>query len=269
MRLQNCVAQIQKKVDFQPEIAVVLGSGLGKFAETNVNILHRIAYGEITDFPVSTVSGHTGQFLFGELGGKKLVLMQGRVHYYEGYTMQDVVLPIRVMRQLGAKTLFLTNAAGGIRPDLKDGSLMLLTDQISALVPSPLYGANPKELGVRFPDMTEVYDKQLRDRALQTAEKLGIPLKQGIYLQVRGPQYETPAEIRMFAGWGADAVGMSTACEAIAAGHMGMKVCGISCITNMAAGLSGKPLDHEEVQETADRVANDFQSLLAGLITGC
>lgn len=267
-RLRDCVAQIRRITDFVPEIAVVLGSGLGDFAEAKVHVLHRIPYESLTGFPVSTISGHAGQFLFGELGGKKLVLMQGRVHHYEGYSMEEVVLPIRVMGQLGAEILVLTNAAGGIREDLRDGSLMLLTDHISGLVPSPLRGENPEPLGPRFPDMTEVYDLQLRQTALNTAEKLGIPLKQGVYLQAHGPQYETPAEIRMMASWGADAVGMSTACEAIAARHMGMRVCGISCITNMAAGRSGKPLNHNEVKETANRVAKDFQALLAELCRG-
>lgn len=269
VRLQDCVRQIEAHINFKPDIAVVLGSGLGGFAQAQINIQHSISYRDIAGFPVSTISGHAGQFLFGTLGEKKLVLMQGRVHYYEGYPMQDVVLPIRVMQQLGAKTLFLTNAAGGIREDLRDGSLMLLTDHLAPLVPSPLHGPNPDTLGTRFPDMTEVYTGRLRNIALQTADSLRISLKQGVYLQTTGPQYETPAEIRMYQGWGADAVGMSTACEAIAAKHMGMDICGISCITNMAAGRSGKPLNHQEVKETADRVAKDFQALLAGIITAC
>ena len=258
-RLLACVAAIRQKTDFVPRTALVLGSGLGGFGE-RLALEAAVDYKDIPGFPVSTVPGHQGRFLFGFVGEEPVVAMQGRVHYYEGYSMEDVVLPIRVMGLLGAKRLVLTNAAGGIGPGLEAGDLMLLTGHIAAFVPSPLIGPNVEELGPRFPDMTEAYSPRLREKALAAARRLGIPLKEGVYLQTTGPQYETPAEIRMFAALGANAVGMSTACEAIAARHMGLEVCGISCITNLAAGLSGKALSHQEVQETADRVAQQFQS---------
>lgn len=265
-RLQACVAAIRKKTDFVPRTALVLGSGLGGFGE-RLALEAAVDYQDIPGFPVSTVPGHQGRFLFGFVGEEPVVAMQGRVHYYEGYAMEDVVLPIRVMGLLGAKRLVLTNAAGGIGPGLEAGDLMLLTGHIAAFVPSPLIGPNVEELGPRFPDMTEAYSPRLREKALAAARRLGIPLKEGVYLQTTGPQYETPAEIRMFAALGANAVGMSTACEAIAARHMGLEVCGISCITNLAAGLSGKELSHQEVQETADRVAQQFQSLVWELLS--
>lgn len=265
-RLQACVAAIRKKTDFVPRTALVLGSGLGGFGE-RLALEAAVDYKDIPGFPVSTVPGHQGRFLFGFVGEEPVVAMQGRVHYYEGYAMEDVVLPIRVMGLLGAKRLVLTNAAGGIGPGLEAGDLMLLTGHIAAFVPSPLIGLNVEELGPRFPDMTEAYSPRLREKALAAARRLGIPLKEGVYLQTTGPQYETPAEIRMFAALGANAVGMSTACEAIAARHMGLEVCGISCITNLAAGLSGKGLSHQEVQETADRVAQQFQSLVWELLS--
>ena len=265
-RLQACVAAIRQKTDFVPRTALVLGSGLGGFGE-RLALEAAVDYKDIPGFPVSTVPGHQGRFLFGFVGEEPVVAMQGRFHYYEGYAMEDVVLPIRVMGLLGAKRLVLTNAAGGIGPGLEAGDLMLLTGHIAAFVPSPLIGSNVEELGPRFPDMTEAYSPRLREKALAAARRLGIPLKEGVYLQTTGPQYETPAEIRMFAALGANAVGMSTACEAIAARHMGLVVCGICCITNLAAGLSGKELSHQEVQETADRVAQQFQSLVWELLS--
>lgn len=265
-RLQACVSAIRKKTDFVPSTALVLGSGLGAFGE-KIRLETAVDYRDIPGFPVSTVVGHQGRFLFGYVGEEPVVVMQGRVHYYEGYPMEDVVLPIRVMGLLGAKRLVLTNAAGGIGPDLEPGDLMLLTDQIASFVPSPLLGQNLEELGPRFPDMTEIYSPRLRERALAAAGKLGFPLKQGVYLQATGPQYESPAEIRMFRTLGANAVGMSTACEAIAARHMGLEICGISCVTNLAAGLGEAPLSHEEVQQTADRVAQRFQALVWELIS--
>ena len=226
-----------------------------------------VEYGEIEGFPVSTVSGHKGRFVLGYVGKEPVAVMQGRVHYYEGYPMRDVVLPIRVMARLGARRLILTNAAGGIHPDFAAGALMLLTDHISSFIPSPLLGPNEEAFGLRFPDMSEVYSRRLRTVAEEEAGKLGIPLKQGVYLQTTGPNYETPAEIRMFRTLGADAVGMSTACEAMTARHLGLEVCGISCITNLAAGISKAPLSHEEVKATADRVAEDFQALLRAMIS--
>lgn len=264
-RVRQCAADVQKKTGFVPLTAVVLGSGLGGFAE-KIQREAVVDYGEIGGFPVSTVVGHQGRFVFGSVQGRPVAVMQGRVHYYEGYPMEDVVLPLRVLHALGAQRVILTNAAGGIGPGLESGDLMLITDHITSFVPSPLIGPNEDELGPRFPDMSEVYSKRLGDLARKAASELSIPLKEGIYLQTTGPSYETPAEIRMFRGLGANAVGMSTACEAMTARHMGMEVCGISCITNMAAGLCETPLSHEEVQETADRVAERFQSLLWRLL---
>ena len=243
----------------------MLGSGLGG-ALAEIEKVGEIAYGELEDFPVSTVSGHDGKFVFGYIGTVPIVVMQGRVHYYEGYSMQQVVMPIRIMGMLGAEKLLLTNAAGGINLDFAEGSLMLLRDHISTFVPSPLIGPNIDMLGTRFPDMTEVYDRELREQMHRIAKEQRTDLKEGVYVQLTGPNYETPQEIRMLGVLGADAVGMSTVCEAMAARHMGMKVCAVSCITNMAAGLSGKLLSHEEVQQTADRVANEFRALVCAFL---
>ena len=265
-RVRRCADAIREKTSFTPRTALILGSGLGGFGE-RLSLEAVVEYSEIPGFPISTVPGHQGRFLFGYVGQEPVVVMQGRVHYYEGYPMEDVVLPTRVMAQLGAKRLVLTNAAGGIGSQLEAGDLMLLTDHIASFVPSPLIGPNEDQLGTRFPDMTEVYSLRLREKALAAAQKLGIRLKQGVYLQTPGPQYETPSEIRMYQALGTHAVGMSTACEAMVARHMGMEVCGISCVTNLAAGLSDKALSHEEVQETADRVAQSFQSLVWELLS--
>ncbi len=257
--------EIRKITDFEPEIALVLGSGLGGFAK-NVEIKASVEYGTIPGFPVSTVPGHSGRFIFGYIGNVRVVVMQGRVHYYEGYDMNEVVMPIRLMKLLGAKTLVLTNAAGGINQSYKAGEFMLLRGHISNFVPSVLRGENIDELGPRFPDMSDVYSKRLRKLAHETADKLGICLNEGVYVQTQGPNFETPEEIKMFAALGADAVGMSTACEAIAARHIGMEVCAISCISNMAAGISKVKLTHEEVQETANKVAVQFESLIKNFI---
>jgi purine-nucleoside phosphorylase len=249
-----------------PEIALVLGSGLGAFADERVDVSAVVNYDEIEGFPVSTVVGHKGRFVFGTVGGVKVAVMQGRVHYYEGYPISDVVLPARLMKLLGAKVLFLTNASGGINPDFAAGDFMLIRDHISCFAPNPLIGANVEELGTRFPDMSHVYDEALCDIILNTADELGISMKQGVYAQLTGPSFETPAEIRMLHTLGADAVGMSTAVEAIAARHAGMRVCGISCISNLAAGISPTPLTHEEVQETADKAAPRFKALISEAI---
>ncbi len=265
-RVQCCVEGIRQQTGFVPRTALVLGSGLGGFGE-KIQLEAVVDYHQIPGFPVSTVPGHQGRFLFGFVEGEPVVVMQGRVHYYEGYSMEDVVLPIRVMQALGARRLILTNASGGINPTFQAGDLMVLTDHISSFVPSPLIGPNEEAFGPRFPDMTEVYSRRLREKVLAAGEKLGIPLRQGVYLQTTGPQYETPAEIKLYAALGASAVGMSTACEAIVARHLGMEICGISCVTNLAAGLSSAPLSHKEVQETADRVAQQFQGLLWELIS--
>lgn len=264
-KLNEYVRIIRKKTDFVPQIALVLGSGLGGFAE-KIEKAAEIPYGDIQGFPVSTVSGHEGKFIFGSLSGINIVCMQGRVHYYEGYAIEDVVLPIRIMGLLGAKVLFLTNASGGINESFNAGDFMLITDHISFLVQSPLIGENVDELGVRFPDMSCVYDKDLADIIRQCAKDIGVDLKEGVYIQTTGPNYETPAEIRAYKALGADAVGMSTACEAMAANHMGMRICAVSCISNLAAGISKNPLTHEEVKETAERVAPVFKKLLVECI---
>lgn len=260
-KLNNCVECIRKVTDFVPDIALVLGSGLGGFAD-KIDIEAVIPYNEIEGFPVSTVEGHKGRFIFGTINGVKLVCMQGRVHYYEGYSMQDVVLPTRLMSMLGAKVLFLTNASGGVNTSFHAGDFMLITDHISSFVPNPLIGQNIDELGTRFPDMSEIYSKPLCEIISQTAKSLNIAIQKGVYLQLTGPSFETPSEIRMCRTLGADAVGMSTACEAIAANHTGMKVCGISCIANLACGMTDNPLTHAEVQETANRVAPLFRQLI-------
>lgn len=264
-KLMNCVNAVRKKIIFQPEVALILGSGLGDYAR-EMEVEESIEYSEIEGFPVSTVAGHQGRFLFGYVNGVKVVAMQGRVHYYEGYPMSDVVLPVRLMGMLGAKTVILTNAAGGVNVNFQPGDLMMITDHIATAVPSPLIGPNPEELGTRFPDMSQVYDRELRALIRQAARNVGITIQQGVYVQFTGPNYETPAEIRMCRTLGGDAVGMSTACEAMAARHMGLKVCGISCITNLAAGMSNQPLNHKEVQETADRVAEEFKYLVTETI---
>lgn len=263
--LLTALGHIRTYTNFIPEIALVLGSGLGSFAD-RIQTEYSIDYKDIPAFPVSTIEGHSGKFIFGTLEGKKIVAMQGRVHYYEGYDMHDVVLPIHLMHLLGAKTLILTNAAGGVNLSFTPGDLMLITDHISSFVPSPLRGKNKAALGARFPDMSNVYDRALCDTIRSAAQNLNVALKEGVYLQFPGPAYETPAEIRMARTLGADAVGMSTAVEAMAAEHCGMQVCGISCITNMASGILEQPLSHEEVQSTASKVANTFTALMCEII---
>ena len=265
-KLQGCLKSVREVTDFQPEIALILGSGLGDYAD-EIQIEQTVEYTQIEGFPTSTVAGHKGRFVFGYVNDVPVVIMQGRVHYYEGYPMTDVVLPARLMGLLGAKKLILTNAAGGVNPDFKPGDFMMITDHITTGIPSPLIGPNLEELGVRFPDMSEVYNRECCSIIKKEAEKLGIGLREGVYAQLTGPAYETPAEIRMCRTWGADAVGMSTACEAMAAHHMGIRVCGISCITNMAAGLSSGQLDPKEVQETADRVAVQFKQLISAIVS--
>ena len=259
-KLQRCYESVKKQVNFTPKIALILGSGLGDYAD-GMQVEAVLNYRDIEGFPQSTVEGHKGRFVFGYVGSVPVVCMQGRVHYYEGYAMEDVVLPTRLMKLMGAKVLFLTNAAGGVNFHYKPGDFMLIRDQIS-MVPSPLIGSNISELGPRFHDMSDTYDEKLRDVIKGVARRLDIPLQEGVYIQLSGPQYETPAEIRMVRTFGADAVGMSTACEAIAANHMDMYICGISCITNMAAGVQMAPLSHTEVQETADRVSASFKRLV-------
>lgn len=265
-KLMRCYNSLRKLTDFQPQLALVLGTGLGNFAD-KIRVVQTVDYHEIDEFPTSTVEGHKGQYVFGYVDAVPVVIMQGRVHYYEGYDIQEVVLPIRLMKLMGAEILMVTNASGGICERFHAGDLMLITDHISSFIPSPLRGANIEQLGVRFPDMTDAYDPVLCDIIRKTAQKENIPLQEGVYIQLPGPQFETPAEIRMARALGADAVGMSTACEVVAARHMGMRVCGISCVSNMAAGMTGGPLLHEEVQQNADQVAPWFEKLVQCSIT--
>ena len=264
-RLQRCYKSIEDKIPFRPRLALVLGSGLGDYAE-RIEVEASIDYHEITDFPVSTVSGHKGRFVFGHIGTVPVVIMQGRVHFYEGYSIEEVVLPERLMHLMGAEILFLTNACGSANPAYQAGDFMLLTDHILYSVPNPLIGANAEELGVRFPDMSEVYDEALRKEIFACAKDLGISLREGVYMQFSGPSFETPAEVRMAHILGADAVGMSTACEAVAGRHCGMRICGISCISNLGAGLSEEPLSDEDVKVVANRVAPLFKKLVTEAI---
>lgn len=264
-KLLKCYQSVKEKIDFCPKVALILGSGLGDFAET-IQIEATLDYNDIEGFPVSTIQGHKGRFVFGYVEKVPVVIMQGRVHYYEGYSMQDVVLPTRLMKLMGAEVLFLTNAAGGVNFDFKAGDLMMITDHISSFVPSPLIGENIGDLGTRFPDMSDIYNKELQKVILEKAKELEVPLKQGVYMQLTGPAYESPAEIRMCRSLGADAVGMSTACEAVAANHMQMKICGISCISNLACGMTEQPLSHKEVQEAADQAAPMFRKLVREVI---
>ncbi len=260
-KLKNCYESVRSKIDFEPKVALVLGSGLGKFAE-EIDVAASISYSDIEGFPMSTVPGHAGQYVFGYVDGVPVVCMQGRVHYYEGYPISDVVLPIRLMAMLGAKFLFLTNASGGINRDFKAGDFMVITDHISTFAPNPLIGPNIDEIGTRFPDMSSVYNPILCDIILQVAEDFNISVQQGVYAQLTGPSFESPAEIRMLGKLGADAVGMSTVVEAIAANHMGMKICAVSCVCNLAAGISENPLTHDEVQEAAAKAAPLFKQLV-------
>ena len=265
IRVDQCLEAIRDRIPFVPRIAAVLGSGLGELADEIVQEAV-IRYEEIPDFPVSTVQGHQGRYVFGWVGEVPVVFMQGRVHYYEGYSMEDVVLPIRLIKRMGAEILILSNASGGLHKEWGAGSLMMMTDQISSFVPSPLIGPNAESFGTRFPDMSYIYDPDLQEVLRSTAKELGICLREGVYLQASGPQYESPAEIRMFRTLGADAVGMSTTVEAIAAVHAGMRVCGVSCICNPAAGISDKPLSHKEVQEAADAAGPRFRQLIRAAV---
>lgn len=260
-RLQKCYDYVKTKVHFKPRVALVLGSGLGAYAD-DISIETIIPYADIPNFPVSTVQSHKGRFILGYIGDIPVIIMQGRVHFYEGYTMSEVVLPIRLMKLLGADILLLTNAAGSIDLTYKVGDFMLLTDHISSFLPSPLRGANIDKLGERFCDMTHTYDKNLQEIIKSVAKTLGITLKEGVYVQTPGPQFETGAEIAMYRILGAHAVGMSTACEAIAARHMGMKIGAISLISNFGAGITQNELTGEEVCETATEVADVFKMLI-------
>jgi purine-nucleoside phosphorylase len=250
--------------DFNPEIGIVLGSGLGELADEYCEFA--ISYDKIPGFVKSTVEGHKGQLVFATINNRKVVMMQGRNHYYEGHSMQEITYPIKVMKQLGVKTVILTNAAGAINKTFKPGDLMIITDHINLMGANPLIGANDESLGVRFPDMSEVYNKNLVKLVSVAGRILNLDLRRGVYVASSGPSYETPAEINMARTLGGDAAGMSTVPEAIVANYCGMNVIGISCISNYASGVSTKKLSHEEVIETTNKVKTKFKSLILLLL---
>lgn len=266
MNYAEIVVYLKSKIKINPEIGIVLGSGLGMLAQEIKDPII-VPYSEIPHFPQSTVVGHKGQFIFGSLAGQAVVCMDGRFHYYEGYDLQDVTLPIRVMKKMGVSKLIVTNAAGGINADFAPGDLMLIRDHINLLGVNPLRGKNEEEFGERFPDMSEAYSKEFQAIAVETAAELKINLQQGVYVAMSGPSYETPAEIKYAKIIGADAVGMSTVPEVIVAVHAGMKVLGISCVTNMAAGISKQKLNHKEVMETANIVKEKFVNLVQKVVS--
>lgn len=260
-RIRKAASEIRKYTDLAPSIGIVLGSGLSEFAANLENPV-AVAFEEIEGMPVSTVAGHRGEFLFGTMNGKTVVVQSGRVHYYEGYSQQEVTIPVRIMKLLGVSTVILTNAAGGINTDYKPGDLMLIEDHINYSGVNPLRGMNLDSFGPRFPDMSDIYTRTLRQELKAKCTKAGIPLHEGVYIMYFGPSYETPAEIRAFRTMGADAAGMSTAPEAIVARHAGMQVIGISCITNMAAGILDQKLTHEEISAAADKASGRFTTVL-------
>jgi purine-nucleoside phosphorylase len=243
----------------------VLGSGLGAFAD-DIEDAEAIPYADVPGFARPTVEGHSGRLVLGRVGGVGVAVMQGRFHYYEGYALEEVTFPVRVLALLGVRSLVLTNAAGGLNNSLKQGSLMLISDHLNLIGANPLRGPNDARFGARFPDMTEVYDRAYQETAIAEAHVLGVELRRGVYAALSGPTYETPAEIRMLRALGADAVGMSTVPEAIVARHAGLKILGISCITNLAAGVSERPIEHAEVIETGERVREMFSALLRAII---
>ena len=261
--LRGYVEKIGSRIGFAPKIGIVLGSGLGELAD-KMQSVYSISYMEMEGFPVSTVEDHVGQYVFGYIEDVPVVCMQGRVHYYEGYTMEEVVLPIRFMGMLGVEQVILTNAAGGISADFDTGDIVLLSDHIATFVPNPLIGYKAVDSADRFPDMTQVYDKGMREVMKSVAKKQNTTVKEGVYIQLTGPSYETPAEIKMAGLLGADIVGMSTACEAIAARHAKMKVCAISYVSNPAAGLGDVPLSHEDVKKQAKKTAGTVAKLIKG-----
>lgn len=265
-KIKAAAAYIQTRVSIRPTVGLVLGSGLGDYADT-LEAAVRIPYSEIPSFPVPTVPGHSGALVFGKKCGQEVVVLQGRIHYYEGLSQQEITMPIRVLAALGVKTVVLTNACGGVNLDFKPGDLMLISDHINFSGANPLIGPNMDEFGVRFPDMSDLYTAALRTQIKEKAQQAGIFLREGVYAMYSGPNYETPAEIRMFRIMGADTVGMSTVPEALVAGHCGMQVVGVSCITNMAAGVLPVKLSHAEVTETANRVKEVFRNLI-DLIVG-
>lgn len=256
---------ILKQSKYKPEIGLILGSGLGSLADT-IEDAEYYNYSDIPNFPTSTVEGHAGRLVIGKLGDKQVVAMQGRFHYYEGYSLDKVTFPVRVMKLLGVSKLIVTNAAGAVNKDFNAGDLMVITDHINFSGSNPLFGYNIDEFGPRFPDMSEAYNLELRNKVLEVGKELGIKLQQGVYVMFSGPTYETPAEVRFAKFMGGDAVGMSTVPEVIVANHCGIKTVGISCLTNMAAGILNQPLNHEEVIETSAKVKNDFIKLMNKVI---
>lgn len=264
-RLEKTVEYLRNITEGTPEIAIILGSGLGRLADF-IEGRQEISYEEIPNFPATTVAGHEGKLIFGRLGGRYVVAMKGRFHYYEGHDMGVVIYPIRVFGMMGIKNLMVTNAAGGVNTDFKPGDLMLIKDHIGFFAENPLRGVNLDDLGPRFPDMSAAYDRSLQKLAMVCAERVGIDLKNGVYSYCKGPSFESPAEIKALRILGADAVGMSTVPEVIVARHMGMRVLGISCITNMAAGILDQPLTHEEVMETGKSVEKKFSSLVREIV---
>lgn len=264
-RIEEAAQFIRSKIKEEPTMGFILGSGLGVLAD-NIEDAVSIPYRDIPHFPATTVAGHSGEAVFGKLGSTSVMMLKGRFHMYEGHEPSTVAFPVRVMKQLGCEVLLVTNAAGGINPDFQSGDLMLITDHLNMMFRNPLVGENDEEIGLRFPDMSDAYRKKWRDVAKQAAKKEDIDLKEGIYVGVLGPSYETPAEIRMFRQLGADAVGMSTVPEVIAANHAGMEVLAISCISNMAAGILDQPLSHEEVMETTDRAKEKFIRLIQRIV---
>jgi purine-nucleoside phosphorylase len=265
MRAERAAKFILAKTKLRPRIGLVLGSGLGAFANELANAT-RIDYKKIPNFPRSTAIGHAGRMVIGNVANVPVAVMQGRVHFYEGYTPQQVIFPMRVMARMGVRAVLLTNAAGGINRDFKQGCLVVLRDHMNLQGTNPLIGPNEDRFGVRFPDLTTVYWKAYQDAALQEGKRLGVEMAQGVYAALTGPSYETPAEIRYLRSIGADLVGMSTVWETIAAAHLGIRVLGISCVTNMAAGILDQPITTEEVMETGERVKADFVALLRAVI---
>ena len=264
-KLKEISSHLKEKINIKPETGLILGSGLGVLAENIVN-KQVIKYENISGFPVSTVEGHAGQLVAGKLENKKVIAMQGRFHFYEGYSMQEITLPVRVMKILGINNLIITNAAGGINLNYTPGELMIISDHINFMGDNPLRGENIDDFGPRFPDMTEAYSEKLIKIAENVSLETGIMTRKGIYIGVQGPSYETPAEISFFRKIGADAVGMSTVPEVIVANHMGLEVLGISCITNMAAGVLPEPLNHEDVMKIAEKVKPRFIEFISGIL---
>ncbi len=265
-KLISCVEEVKARIDgFEPRIALVSGSALRPISK-DMDVRYSIPYSEIKGMPLCTVKRHESRFLFGYLNGVPTVCMTGRIHYYEGYDIQDVVLPVRIMCLLGAKVLFLTNAAGGLDPDTKVPNLMVIRDHIMLHFPNPLIGPNPDELGLRYPDMSAVYDPAISDLLLKLGKEMEIPMSEGVYVQITGPSFETPAEIRYLGKIGGDAVGMSTACEAVAARHLGVRICGISCITNLGAGISRNELTDTEVVENTGLIIDQITALISAAL---